>query len=226
LKKDLILLHGALGSSRQFDALKSILVETYNVHVLNFNGHGAADIGKFYIDGFADDLADYIEKNELDKPFVFGYSMGGYVSLYLESVKPGTIGKLVTLGTKFDWSEETSQKEVKFLDPEMIKTKVPKYAEFLNGLHGERWKEVLKNTADLMLRLGSDPLLTHDKLSSLDLDAVITVGESDNMVTREETKNVADQISNSVFLTHPEVQHPLEKVDKQWLAKFLTSQFN
>ena len=37
-------------------------------------------------------------------PLCFGYSMGGYAALLLEAMSPGTLGGVVTLGTKFEWT--------------------------------------------------------------------------------------------------------------------------
>ena len=38
--QSIILLHGALGSDRQMEALREHLSQSYDVHVLCFEGHG------------------------------------------------------------------------------------------------------------------------------------------------------------------------------------------
>ncbi|MFT5858564.1 MAG: hypothetical protein ACI865_000652 [Flavobacteriaceae bacterium] len=40
MKPNLILLLGALGSEKQFNFLKPLLEKTFDVHTMNFDGHG------------------------------------------------------------------------------------------------------------------------------------------------------------------------------------------
>ena len=88
---DLIILHGALGASKEFELVKEILSDVFQVHTLDFNGHGSnTDESVFYIDGFSNDLRKLISEKGLDTPFVFGYSMGGYVALYHEYLFPNS----------------------------------------------------------------------------------------------------------------------------------------
>ncbi|MBK9228864.1 MAG: alpha/beta fold hydrolase [Ignavibacteria bacterium] len=58
-----------------------------------------------------------IEKTRISPCNIFGYSMGGYAALYAAKKYPGVIGKIFTLGTKFEWNEESSASEVKLLSP-------------------------------------------------------------------------------------------------------------
>ena len=91
---------------------------------------------EFSIPGFASEVLEYLEENNIDKAHVVGYSMGGYVGMYLAAHFPDKIRSLVTLATKYHWDEEIAAREIKMLNPEKISTKVPDFAEQLkNGTH-------------------------------------------------------------------------------------------
>ena len=110
MKPNLILLHGALGCADELATLKAILSEQFNIHSFDFDGHGTNTSNlDFSIDLFSENLNCFIEEHDLAPCHVFGYSMGGYVALKLASTDPEKIGKIVTLGTKFDWTPETGR---------------------------------------------------------------------------------------------------------------------
>src|SRR5690349_7993403 len=105
----LLILHGALGAAFQLDPIKSFVQNQYKeVHFLNFSGHGGAAFqSEFGIEQFAKDTLKYLDDNRLKEVDIFGYSMGGYVALWLAKQYPERVGKIITLGTKFDWSVES-----------------------------------------------------------------------------------------------------------------------
>nr|MCU0399335.1 alpha/beta hydrolase [Cyclobacteriaceae bacterium] len=135
--KPLLLLHGALGSKSQLEPLRQKLEQNRRiVFTLNFSGHSGEPFQiDFGIAAFADDVIRFMNKQLLSQVDVFGYSMGGYVAVWLAHKFPERIGKIYTLGTKFDWSPESAQKEVRKLDPIKIQEKIPAFARILEHRH-------------------------------------------------------------------------------------------
>lgn len=222
--KSLILLHGALGAASQLEQLQSALSTHFHVFSMDFDGHGkkAMDDNQYSIGLFAANLLDFIQQNQLVKPLVFGYSMGGYVALKVESMHPNTFEKIVTLGTKFDWTPESSAKEVKMLNPELIEEKVPRFAESLASLHGtENWKAVMHRTAQMMLQLGEEPALSFPSISTISIPVVLLRGSEDKMVSSEETEAVQAHLAQSMYAELENTVHPIDQINKQDLAKAL-----
>lgn len=221
--KTLILLHGALGSPAVFDQLIPDLPEDYQIYTFNLSGHGDQPFHKagFRMEIFATELADFIRLNQLEKPQIFGYSMGGYVALYLEYLQPGTFSKVYTLGTKFAWSPDTAQHEVQRLVPEVIAQKVPAFAQMLAVRHHD-WKTLMIATADMMLTLGDNPLLTKEQLASIHTPVLIMRGQHDQMVSEEESALAAAAIPDGVYTELPATPHPIEKVETRILVQLLT----
>ncbi len=217
--KDVILLHGALGAQVQFDDLRKRLEPEYKCHSLDLPGHGSSSFAKqFGIEAFSRELENFIEQYQLKNPLIFGYSMGGYVALFLESTKPNTFSKIFTLGTKFQWTPEIAEKESGFLDPEKIREKVPDYAKRLEELHGDKWPQLCEETAKMMRYLGTMNLLNAESYGSIQIPVRVGIGDKDKMVTLEETTGVFRKLKKGSFLVMPSTPHPIEQVSPERLA--------
>lgn len=218
--KPILLLHGALGSAAQLEPLQQHLSKEFTVHTLNFSGHGGNPLADdFSIRQFAREVLQYLQEQNLTQVAIFGYSMGGYVALQLAKMHPERVGKIFTLGTKFDWTPESAAREVKMLDPAKIKEKVPAFAETLQQRHAPNdWEVLLRKTADLMLALGNGAALSSDDLRSVQHAVRIGVGSQDHMVTMEESQQAARTLPKGEFLLLANTPHPIEKVNAQMLA--------
>jgi pimeloyl-ACP methyl ester carboxylesterase len=223
----LLLLHGAIGAKDQLQPLAEQLKDNFIVHTLNFSGHGGTAIPeKFSIETFAGDVLNYLEANHIQQANIFGYSMGGYVALYLATHHPEKTGKVFTLGTKFLWSPEIAAKELKMLDAAKIAEKIPAFAKALEKRHAPGdWKTVLKKTAEMMQDLGNNNTLQASDYDSIDKKVLIGIGDKDTMVTIEETIDVFRKLKNANLLVLPDTQHPLEKVDLSKLVPAIASFF-
>lgn len=225
----IILLHGAIGAADQLQPLADLLRQNgHDVHAPGFSGHGQAPFNPkgFSIDVFSEELRHYILSNKLQTPAVFGYSMGGYVALHLAAANPGLLGPIATLATKFNWTPETAAKEAKMLDPDAILTKVPKFAEALQGRHGANWKELLAKTAGMMSDLGRNNILNHEALQKLGNPVMLGLGDSDTMVSLDETLHVKSQLKSGSLYMLPHTKHPLETVNVKLLGAMLLSFFS
>lgn len=218
--ESIILLHGAIGAKSQFVTLINELKKKFEVHLLDFSGHGTADmVSDFSIQLFSNDLLNYINHFPNKKFHVFGYSMGGYVALYTELQYPGTLFSVYTYGTKFKWDKEIAEKESKMLNADKIAEKLPAFANELALRHGEEnWKSVLDKTAQMMLKMGEDSPIKDEDFSKINIPVIISWGDADKMVSKEESVNVKNQLSNGFFKTYTNWPHLIEKINFKALA--------
>ena len=227
MKSNLLLLHGAIGAKDQLEPLKAQLQDKFEVESISFSGHGGKAMPEaFSIPRFAEDVLEYLEENSLKQVSIFGYSMGGYVGLYLAKHYPEKIDKVFTLATKFLWTEEIAQKEIRHLNPEKIIEKVPAFGKQLENRHQpEDWKEVLRQTADMMIGLGKEPALSGEDFEAIQHPVTIALGDRDRMVTFQETLEVYQQLPQARFLVMPETAHPIEKVPVGRLVREISEFF-
>lgn len=215
------MLHGAIGSSTQIEPLANELKNDFRVTLYNFPGHAGKEIPDepFSIRFFAEDLKNFLVKSRLNGIDVYGYSMGGYIALYIARHFPGVVNAIFTTATKFDWNEATSVKESKLLIPEKIEEKLPKFAEQLSERHTkEKWKSVLDKTAEMMISLGKEKELKDEDFGEIENRVLLGVGDRDTMVSIEETVEVYRKLKNGSMLVLPDTPHPIEKISVERLA--------
>lgn len=229
MKNDnILLLHGALGSKLQLDSLKHLLSHHFNVFTLNFEGHGDKPSDKeFSIDLFAQNVKDFLKAMNISSTHIFGYSMGGYVTLRLALNNPSLVNQIMTLGTKFNWTKEIAEQEVKMLNPEKLEEKVPAFAKRLEEIHtGIGWKSVLSKTAKMMSELGNGKKISDEDLSRIGQNVLIGIGELDRMVTIDESEQASNLMPNGNLKVIEGFKHPIEKVDMDQLARIIMDYLN
>jgi pimeloyl-ACP methyl ester carboxylesterase len=219
--KHLLLLHGALGSSEQLLPLIPMLSNNFQVHALNFSGHGGLPIPQqgFNFQVFANDILQYMDTQGIQQASFFGYSMGGYAALYFAKQYPDRVGRIFTLGTKFDWSPDGAAKEVGMLNADKIAQQVPAFAAHLQQTHQPTdWKAVLAETANMMLALGEQPTLQSKDMGEIPHPTTISVGDRDHMAGLPGSIWAYQSLPNAYLWVLPGTPHPFDKVDIPALA--------
>ncbi len=217
----ILLLHGAIGAMDQLEDIEINLAGSFLVHRLNFTGHGGSpfDDQPFSIKLFAEEVINFLDKNEIASIHIFGYSMGGYVALYLAKYHPQKIKKIITLATKFNWDEAIAANEIKMLNAEKIEEKLPAFASTLQKRHApNNWKTVLEKTAAMLLEMGKDNPLKKGDYLNIQHSTLLMLGDSDKMVTLDETLEVYKNLPNAQLAILPNTAHPIEMVNADKLV--------
>ncbi|MDN3723853.1 alpha/beta hydrolase [Aequorivita sp. SDUM287046] len=225
MKNPILLLHGALGSREQFLPLQEILSSHRKVFTMDFEGHGKLESENiFSIELFTQNISDFLTENGISKIDIFGYSMGGYVALNFARKQPNLVDKIITLGTKFEWTPAFAEKEMQMLNPAKIEEKVPSFAARLKQLHGEQnWKRLVANTAEMMQHLGRDTTLKLDDLAEIKNRVLICLGELDVMSTEIESITVANALPNGKFHKIENLKHPIESAPVDKIASIINN---
>jgi len=220
-----LFLHGALGTSLDFNALKVILEEKgLQTLSFDFSGHGKSGVWpeEFRIDLFARDLDAFLNKHHLKNVAVFGHSMGGYVALYHKlNFENSPLSTIMTYGTKFNWSENAVQKEIPMLNPEHLAEKFPNHAQLLKEKHGERWKALMRSTAHMMQNLEKLDGLNRDDFMDFDIPVMLMLGDQDRMVSSEETNLTASWIPHASVKTIAHSKHELERANIKEISEVI-----
>lgn len=227
-KQNLLLLHGALGASEQFAPLVPLLSDRYNVHSLDFEGHGKASLQErpFRMEHFAENVRNYMKQHAIERTHIFGYSMGGYVAVTLASTHPHLVQSIATLGTKFYWDSEIATREVALLDPEKIAAKVPHYARALAERHtAAGWGEVVSRTRDLLMHLAEQRGLRAENVAHIEQRVRVIIGDRDSTVSLTESVEIYRTLPNGEMEVLPATPHQLEKVSLGRLAFSLAEFF-
>lgn len=216
----LLLLHGALGSRDQLESLRTDLAISGTT--IDLSGHGQEDLPEdLGFEHFILDIHQAQQKIDTDRIDLFGYSMGGYAALLYASRHPDRVRSVVTLGTKLNWDREGLERELKMLDPQKMKEKVPQFVDRLKAQHGEKWERLVHATARIITGLHEDPLLTTEVFAKIQCPVLLCVGDRDRTAVPEHTLEAQRTISNAQTLVLPGTGHPFEAADPKLLKAHL-----
>ncbi len=209
MKKKLVVIHGALGSSVEMRNQVSVSDRKFEVVFLDILGHGknSDKLDDFTYDNAKKRLAEELEK--VGECFIFGFSMGGYLALDLAIENHPSIKGIVTLGTKLAWTLESAKNEVKFLDETLLKTKQEAFYNHLVSLHGDNLPKLLEKTASVMMELGSFPRVTSAKFKNVSIPIRLIRGGKDKMVSKEESLEIVSSNSLAQYFEISHFIHPI-----------------
>lgn len=218
----LLCIHGALGHPDDFSPLLPYLSPTFNVHLPLLGGHGSKPFpADASILAYVDQIDAFCKSEGIERAHFFGYSMGGYIALAYAKRFPGKVASIATLGTKMEWSVAIAEREARMLDADKIKEKVPRFAAELEAMHGPQWTMLTRHIALLMQELGKAPELSPEDLALLERPVRLLVGNSDKMVTLEETRATAGALPNGNWGVLPSTGHPFKQVRPALLSALL-----
>ncbi len=223
----LLLLHGALGSKDQFDRLIPKLEDHFELHTLNFEGHGQAGPtdSPFRIEYFSENVLGYLDEHGIEEINIFGYSMGGYVALNLAKEQPESVHKIATLGTILQWDEEVAELESSHLYSNKIKEKVPLFADQLKERHLYGWEKVVDKTRKLVQNLGEDPVIKKDDWKTIKHSIRLHVGDRDTTAGIDKTIEIYKKMDYADLAVLPKTGHPLSEVNQPVLVASLLDFF-
>lgn len=108
----IVFLHGFCGSMAYWDKVAPVLSKDYHVILIDLRGHGnssSSDV-PFTIDDMAKDIKEVLESLQVGQFYLFGHSLGGYITLSLVEHYPEKIkGYGLIHSTAFPDSDEAKQ---------------------------------------------------------------------------------------------------------------------
>ncbi len=222
---NILLLHGALGTREQLGILREVL-PGIRTRTIEFRGHGEHAIPDegLSMEVFLRDIRDAMQEAGWSEAHLFGYSMGGYAALLYASRYPDKVKSVVTLGSKLKWDREGLERELRLLDPQKMKEKVPQFAMDLLVQHGpDRWEDLVRATASMITGLHEKPPLTKDEMEKITCPVMLGVGDKDRTAVPEHTLEAARCMPHGSTLVLPNTQHPFDAVDINVLLPHLRS---
>ena len=94
--QDLIIIHGLFGMSDNWNTLGKKFTKYCKVHLIDLRNHGRSPHSEdFNYDVMCEDLLEYMEDNNIQKPILLGHSLGGKVAIKCAFTYPEKIEKLI-----------------------------------------------------------------------------------------------------------------------------------
>jgi len=94
--QDLIVIHGLFGMSDNWNTLGKQFSKYCKVHLVDLRNHGRSPhSAEFNYEVMSDDLKEYMEDHNIQKPILLGHSLGGKVAMKFAFAYPDKIEKLI-----------------------------------------------------------------------------------------------------------------------------------
>lgn len=200
-----VLLHGYCGSSAYWEIVSPLLAQSYRVIAPDLRGHGGTDapVGACTIDLMADDVAELLEKLEVEKYTLLGHSMGGYIALSIAERFPERLNGFGLIhSTAFPDSEEAKEKRLQAVS-KINTSGITSFVDGLvPGLFAERMRITAQRYVNRAIEIGygtpphgaSGAALAmreredrRDVLSETKLPVLLIAGENDDIIPQERT---------------------------------------
>lgn len=222
----LVLIHGALGDPKEFEAIVPSLEKTYEVHSFEIPHHGNYKDSKvpFEINALVIDFLKFLRK--IGPSYIYGFSLGGYIAIAAAQIDESNIKGIVTQGTKLDWTVENAKKETATLTVDFLQSQAEGFYNYLVALHGEYLPQLLEKTADFMTLLGENPIVSKESVQNITIPVRFTRGGKDRMVSEAETRVICQAIPNGRYFEVPHMIHPIGFIAPKHISRHITVQLN
>jgi pimeloyl-ACP methyl ester carboxylesterase len=214
----LVLIHGGLGSSSQWDPVVTELADSFRVITPDSRGHGRSENpGEELSYGLiANDVAALVGALGLDRPVVGGWSDGGQVTLELGARHPGTAGALIvgaaypdfeTSGLRSAHRELLGADDVGSPDQGHLDAELGEFAEEIKALHpggAEQWQTLVRQTAPMWLDYEG---LGTDELEAIQTPVLVLAGDRDELISLDLSVSLYRALPEAELAICPSLTH-------------------
>lgn len=245
----IVLIHGFGGEGSSFRVIDKILSKSFNTIEVDLRGHGRSDTSSdITIDILAKDIKALVDKLEIKKPVLVGWSMGGAVVMeYVKQFGEINIGGLILIETspmvldeegwrgtllRGNYSREQFTKDLRVMELDwmsfaesFVRDMSPKLDESSLKLAIER---LSGNRPEVMSSVWKS-LMSKDYrsiLPSIDIPVLVVNGSDSTFYDPESGKDIASMMSNASFELIKNAGHLVVMEKPVELSKLITGFIN
>ncbi len=221
----LLLLHGANASGARMAPLVEALSPFAEVDAPNLLGHGGRPLPEaLSFEAMAADVVAHLDRVGTARTFLCGYSLGGYLALYLARHYPERWIGVIGLAVKYVFDEGTVRHWTYLAQPERLsRPGNPRAGEMASDHAPQDWVSVTRNTIRLFESLGRDPPLAESDIAAISVPTMLVSSNRDQIVPWSETLTLGRLIRGShvaMFYGHA---HPLHLVPVHPVARAMAA---
>ena len=179
----LILLHGNGEDSSYFVHQIEAFSTHFRVIALDTRGHGQTPRGNapFTIRQFAEDLIGFMDRHNIEKAHILGFSDGGNIALVFAMAHPERVEKLILNGANLDASGVKRS------------TQIPIEIGYRIAKHFARKSPEARKNAELLGLMVNDPNVRPEELSRIQAPTLVIAGSKD-MIKESHSRLIAQSI--------------------------------
>ncbi|MFI5046935.1 MAG: alpha/beta fold hydrolase [Acidimicrobiia bacterium] len=222
-----IVLHGGNQSCHSFDLVSLHLSDRYHVFALDQRGHGDTEWSReldYSMEAMAADVLAFLDAEEIDRPIIFGHSMGGRVTINTLMERPDAARAAVLVDVGPELSPAGTKvvgdfvvHNIEFDDLDVFLDNVARYDRFRSREHIARTIKY-----NLMLRVdgkyvskvdhrraagGPTTHLTLADVTAIPCPVLLVRGGESEVLLADAAERFVDALPNGQLVTVPNVGH-------------------
>lgn len=222
-ERPLVIIHGMWGRPQEMAPLAERLAAPGPVLMPTLIAHERRPVPeeRLRFAALVDDVHEQARAAGIESAHVIGYSLGGYIALYLARHRPDFVASLVSIAGKIEYGEKSLAHILGLLSPERaeanIKPRAPDQYEIVMENIGIR----MARTAELFEEITREPPLDHGELKRIATPALVCTGEEDRFMKGAEARRIAASLRCAQPVTWAGRSHPFETVPLATLAPII-----
>jgi len=188
-------------------------------------GQGGRPLPKrFSIEEMATDVIAQMDARALARTYVFGYSSGGYLALYLARHFPQRFIAVSALAVKYIFDARTVAHWTHLADPKRMRERNPdRMEELIRTHHPQDWVTLVQMTNEYFRELGRKAPLSIDDLRTITQPVMLIASDNDQIVPLDESTALNKLFPNSRLVVFKGQSHPFKVVPVVAIARALTN---
>ncbi|HLY82615.1 MAG TPA: alpha/beta hydrolase [Acidimicrobiales bacterium] len=221
-----LLLHGGNQSSHSWDLVSLHLADRYHVYAIDQRGHGDTEWSReldYTMEAMAADVLAFLVVQGLDRPIIFGHSMGGRVTLTTALQQPGVARALVLVDVGPELSPEGTKvvgdfiaHNIEFDDLEVFLDNVVRYDRFRSREHVARtvkYNLLVRADGKYVSKVdhrrlpGAPTELTLDQVAAIRCPVLLVRGGESEVLLADAAERFVQALPDAQLVTVPNVGH-------------------
>jgi pimeloyl-ACP methyl ester carboxylesterase len=221
-----LLLHGGNQSSHSWDLVSLHLADRYHVYAIDQRGHGDTEWSReldYTMEAMAADALAFLDDQGVDRPIIFGHSMGGRVTLTTSLQAPEVARALVIVDVGPELSPEGTKvvgdfvaHNIEFDDLEVFLDNVVRYDRFRSREHIARtvkYNLLVRADGKYVSKVdhrrlrGAPSDLTLDQVAAIPCPVLLVRGGESDVLLADAAERFVQALPNGRMVTVPNVGH-------------------
>jgi pimeloyl-ACP methyl ester carboxylesterase len=202
----LLLLHGFGGTGSVWEPFKPELAKQHRLITVDLPGHGRSDVMDttevFLHKRAAEYIIGLLDQLKIDSINIMGISSGGFITMYIATLRPQLAKKIVVIGGQVYYSKTTRNVITAVADP----AKNPPNDGRIKD-HGREKAALLARQFWNFRKLYGDPLFTPDLMATIMARALIIHGDDDPIAPVSNAWEMFQHIPNARLWVVPKGGH-------------------
>lgn len=217
----LVLLHGANGGSVEIEPMRAALGDYFEVSAPDWLGHGGRPVPKdIDVPALAADFLGWMDGRGIGSAWIAGYSVGGYVALYMARHFPARVEGVMALATKAILDAPTIKHWIHLASVGRLEG--TERAQQLEKTHAPNdWRDVARLNQRFFAALAEEPPLDAVALGEIARPVMLVNGDTDKLVPWGETAELGKVIPRSKLVKFYGFAHPMQLVPVFAVARAL-----